>query len=98
MVNETISDIGFDAESNNETECTNNPLSAHKHAANKFLVISNENLLDLAPSKYRETKHNLLDEKCEEVTFPKIFFKGKFVHNFPREHYLTPTNISMDVF
>ena len=83
---------------NNEIVCTNNPLSAHRHTANKSFVISNENLLDLAPGKYRETRYNLLDEKCEEVTFPKIFSKEKFVHNFPLEHFLTPKNISMDVF
>ena len=65
--------------------------SAHRHAVNESLVISNENMLKLAPGEDRETRHILFYEKCKEFTFSKIFFEGKFGYTFPGEHYLTPT-------
>ena len=73
-------DIDFDVESENELECTANPLSAHRHAADETLVVNNGNLLELAPGEDKETKHILFDEK------------RKFGYTLPREHYLTPTN------
>ena len=39
----------------------------------------------------RKISHVLFHEKSEELTFPKIFFKGKFGYTFPSEYYLTPT-------
>ena len=65
-------DIDFDVENDNELECTTNPLSNHRNAANESLVINNENLLKPAPGKNRDTTHILFDEKCEE--FPKNIF------------------------
>ena len=50
-----------------QIECTINPLSAHRHAVNESLVINNENSLDLAPGKYRETRWILFDEECEKL-------------------------------
>ena len=61
------------------------------HAANESLVINNENFVELAPGEDRETRHILFEEKCEELAFPNIFFKGKSGYTFPREHYLKPT-------
>ena len=68
-------DIDFDIVRDNELECTTNPLSAHRHAANESLVINSEILSELAPGEERETRHILFEGKCELV-FPKIFFKG----------------------
>ena len=82
--------IDFDVEkSDNELECTNNPLSADRYPANASLVISN--LLELAPGEDNETRHILFDEKWEELAFPRIFFKGEFGYTFPNGHYLTTT-------
>ena len=58
-------DIDFDVESDNQLECTANPLSAHRHAANESLVINNKNLLELAPVEDKGTRHILFDEKCK---------------------------------
>ena len=58
--------------------------------ADESLVIENENLLELAPGQDKGTTHILFDKKCEELAFPKIFFRGKFGYTFPREHHLTP--------
>ena len=48
-------------------------------------------MLELAPGQDKGTIHILFDKKCEELAFPKIFFKGKFGFTFPHEHHLTPT-------
>ena len=48
-------------------------------------------MLELAPGQYKGIRHILFDKKCEELAFPKIFFRGKFRYTFPREHHLTPT-------
>ena len=69
------SDIDFEVESDHELESAANPLKAHRHAVNEYLVIEIENLLELAPGQYKETKHILFDEKCEEVAFQKYFSK-----------------------
>ena len=66
-------------------------MNTHRHAADESLVIENENLLELAPGQDKVTRHILFDKKCEELAFPKIFFRGKFGYTFPREHHLTPT-------
>ena len=66
-------------------------MNTHRHAADESLVIENENLLELAPGQDKGTRHILFDKKCEELAFPKIFFRGKFGYTFPREHHLTPT-------
>ena len=58
-------DIDFDVESDNQLECTANPLSAHRHAANESLVINNKNLLELALVEDKGTRHILFDEKCK---------------------------------
>ena len=34
---------------------------------------------------------DLFDKNCEELAFPKIFFRGEFGYTSPREHHLTPT-------
>ena len=85
------SEIDFEIESDDELETTSNPLITHRHATDKSLVIENENLLELAPGQDKGTTHILFDKKCEELAFPKIFFRGKFGYTFPREHHLTPT-------
>ena len=87
-----LSDIGidFDVGSDNELECTTNPLSALRHECNESLVINNENLLELVSREDRETKYIFFNEKCE-VAFPKTYFKEKCGYTFPREHYSTPT-------
>ena len=85
------SEIDFEIESDDELETTSNPLITHRHATDKSLVIENENLLELAPGQDKGTRHILFDKKCEELAFPKIFFRGKFGYTFPREHHLTPT-------
>ena len=85
------SEIDFEIESNDGLETTSNPLNTRRHAADKSLVIENENLLELAPGQDKGTRHILFDKKCEELAFPKIFFRGKFGYTFPREHHLTPT-------
>ena len=84
-------DIDFDVESEKELECTTNPLNAHRYSTNQSLVINNKNWLELAPGKGRETRHILFDEKCEELPFPKTFFKERLEYIFPHKHYLTPT-------
>ena len=88
MVNVTVSDTDFDVES-----AMNYNLQTLKVLIGtvESLVISNENILELGPGEDRETRHILLDEKCEELAFPETFFKGKFIDTFPRENYLTPT-------
>ena len=70
------SDINFEVESDLELESATNPLKAHRNADNESLVVENENLLELPPGQDKENKHILFDEKCEELAFPKIFFKG----------------------
>ena len=85
------SEIDFEIESDDKLETTSNPLNTHRHAADESLVIENENLLELAPGQDKVTRHILFDKKCEELAFPKIFFRGKFGYTFPREHHLTPT-------
>ena len=82
-------DIDFEVESDHELESAANTLWIYRHAANESLVIENENLLELAPGQDKETKHILFGEKCEELAFPKTFFKEKFGYTFPRGHYLT---------
>ena len=84
-------EIDFEIESDDELETTSNPLNTHGHAADKSLVIVNENLLELAPGQDKGTRRILFDKKCEGLGFPKTFFRGKFGYTFPREHYLTPT-------
>ena len=91
--NLTDNDIDFNVESDNELECTNYPLSTNRHADDESLVINNENLLELALGEDRETMHILFDEKCEELAFQKVFFKGKFGYTFPREHYFNINKI-----
>ena len=83
------SETGFEIESDDELETTSNPLNTHRHAADESLVIKNENLIKLAPGQDKGTKHILFDKKCEELAFPKIFFRGKFGYTFPRENDLT---------
>ena len=85
------SETDFEIESDDELETTLNPLNTHGYAADKSLVIENENLLELAPGQDKGTRHILFDKKCEELTFPKIFLRGKFGYTFPHEHHLTPT-------
>lgn len=85
------SDIDFEAESDHQLKSAANSLRAHRYATNESLAVENENLLELAPGQDKETKHILSDEKCEELVFPKIFFKGKFGYIFPHKHYLTST-------
>ena len=85
------SEIDFEIESDDELETTSNPLITHRHAADESLVIENENLLELAPGQDKGTRHLLFDKKCEELAFPKTFFREKFGYTFPREHHLTPT-------
>ena len=84
------SEIDFEIESDDELETTLNPLNTHRHATDESLVIENENLLELAPGQDKGTTHILFDKKCEELAFPKIFFRGNFGYTFPREHHLTP--------
>ena len=54
-----MSDIGidFDVGSDNDLECTTNPLRALRHECKESLVINNENLLELVPRGDRETKY-----------------------------------------
>ena len=85
------SEIDFETESDVELETKSNQLNTHSHAADESLVIQNENLPEPAPNQDKSTRHILFDEKCEELAFPKIFFRGKFGYAFPREHHLTPT-------
>ena len=85
------SGIDFEIESDDELESTSNPLNTHSKAADESLVIENENLLELAPGQDKGTRYILFDKKCEELTFPEIFFRGKFGYTFPCEHHLTPT-------
>ena len=84
-------EIDFEIESDDELETTSNPLNTHGHAADKSLVIVNENLLELAPGQDKGTERILFDKKCEGLAFSKIFFRGKFGYTFLREHYLMPT-------
>ena len=66
-------------------------MNTHRHAVDESLVIENENLLELAPGPDKGARHILFDKNCEELAFPKIFFRRKFGYTFPREHHLTPT-------
>ena len=84
-------EIDFEIESDDELETTSNHLNTHRHAADESLVIENENLLELAPGPDKGARHILFDKNCEELAFPKIFFRRKFGYTFPREHHLTPT-------
>ena len=63
-------------------------MSAHSHGCNESLDVENDNLPVLATDQDKD-KTCFSDEKCEELAFPKIFFKGKFCYTFPSEHYLT---------
>ena len=45
--------------------------------------------MELTSGEDRETRHILFAEKCEKLSFAKIYFKGKFRYAFPRKHYLT---------
>ena len=85
------SEIDFENESDDELETTSNPLNTDRHAVDEPLIIQNENLLELAPGQDKGTRHILFDKKCEELAFPKIFFRGKFGYTFQREHPLTST-------
>ena len=85
------SEIDFEIESDDELETQSNPLNTHRNAADKSLVIKNENLLELAPGQDKGTRHTLFDKKCEELAFPKTFFRAKVGYTFPREHHLNPT-------
>ena len=85
------SEIDFEIESDDKLETTSNPLNTHRHATDESLVIENENQLEIAPGQDKGTRHILFDKKCEELAFPKIFFRGNFGYTFPREHHLTPT-------
>ena len=53
-------------------------MNSHRHTADESLVIENGNLLELAPGQDKGTRHIIFDKKCEELAFPKIFFRGKF--------------------
>ena len=77
-------------ESDDELETASTPLNTHRHAADESLVIGNGNLLELAPGQDKGTRYIFLDKKCEELAFPKIYFRGKFGYTFPHEHHLTP--------
>ena len=85
------SDIDFEVESDHELESAANHTRVHRHAANEFLVVGHKNRLELVLIKDKKIKHSLFDEKCKGLAFPEIFFKEKFGHTFPREHYLTST-------
>ena len=84
-------EIDFEIESDDELETTSNHLNTHRHAADESSVIENENLLELAPGPDKGARHILFDKNCEELAFPKIFFRRKFGYTFPREHHLTAT-------
>ena len=84
-------DIDFEVKSNHELESAVNPLTALTQAVDETLLVENENLLELASGQDKETKYILFDQKCEELNFPKIFFKGKLRYTFLREHYVTST-------
>ena len=45
------SEIELEIESDNELETTSNLLNTHRHAADEYLVIENQNLLELAPGQ-----------------------------------------------
>ena len=85
------SDIDFEVESDHELESAANHTRVHRHAATQFLVVGHKNRLELVPIKDKKIKRSLFDEKCKGLAFPEIFFKEKFGHTFPREHYLTST-------
>ena len=54
--------------------------------ANKSLFDKYENLLEIAPGQDKETRHNLSNEKCEELAFPKIFLQNILISVCLRFH------------
>lgn len=77
-------DMDFEFEIYDQLESASTTLSFYRHAANESLVFNNENLLEVAPGQDQKTKFILFDENCDELAFPKMFFKTKLGYNFPR--------------
>ena len=69
------SDIGFEVESDHELESAANPARVHRHAANEFLVVEHENLLELVLLKDKKIKHSLLMKSVKDWHFQKYFPK-----------------------
>ena len=69
------SDIGFEVESDHELESADNPARVHRHAANEFLVVGHENLLELVLLKDKKIKHSLLMKSVKDWHFQKYFSK-----------------------
>ena len=69
------SDIGFEVESDHELESAANPARVHRHAANEFLVVEHENLLELVLLKDKKIKHSLLMKSVKDWHFQKYFSK-----------------------
>ena len=69
------SDIGFEVESDHELESAANPTRVHRHAANEFLVVEHENLLELVLLKDKKIKHSLLMKSVKDWHFQKYFSK-----------------------
>ena len=51
-------EIDFEIENDDELETTSDPLNTHSDAADKSLVIKNENLPELAPGQDKGTRHS----------------------------------------
>ena len=69
------SDIGFEVESDHELESAANSARVHRHAANEFLVVEHENLLELVLLKDKKIKHSLLMKSVKDWHFQKYFSK-----------------------
>ena len=69
------SDIGFEVESDHELESAANPARVHRYAANEFLVVEHENLLELVLLKDKKIKHSLLMKSVKDWHFQKYFSK-----------------------
>ena len=76
------SKIDFEIESDDELETTSNPLNTHRHAADKSLVIVNENFLELAPGQIRVQDVFFLIQNVKDWLFQKHFLEGSLAIHF----------------
>ena len=84
------SDSSSDSESDSDDTEENNPLDDHRIGAGETVLISqiphqqeNENLV-IAPGEGKTPVSMLMDNNCEELTFPHLLPTGKFGYSVKR--------------
>ena len=79
------SQIDFEIESDDGLETTSNPLDTHRHAADEFLVIENENLLQVNELQVKVRVQDIffLIKIVKNWHFRKYFSEGSLAIHFP---------------